>query len=342
MDPANPIPEMLGVVYPRLVSGGETTRAEAEAFTRDDIDVYDLMYIAHRVRLHFKGKRVEFCSIVNARAGACSEDCAFCSQSAHFKTDSPEYGLMSPEKIAGAARDAERNGARCFGFVTSGLGVGPCELEHATETLDTMAKESGIRRGGSLGTVSAEYAERLRDAGMEMVNHNLETSERFFPEICKTHDYAERVETLKNVKAAGMQLCSGGIFGMGETWADRLDLLFTLREIGVDSLPLNFLNPIAGTPLGHLAPIHPMEALRCIAIARLVHPRADIRVCGGRETNLRDVQSWMFFAGANAAMLGNYLTTHGRPPEEDRRMISDLGLELDAPAPAAASAGQAD
>lgn len=324
-------PEHLSALAERIIAGGAITRPEAERLCGNAVDLHDLMYAANKVRLHFKGDRIEFCSIVNAKSGACSEDCSFCSQAARYKTDAPVYGLMPVDKIVGAAVDAEKNGARCFGFVVSGYGPSEREMEHFKETLAGMAERSEIRRGGSLGILTAEQAAELAAAGMEMVNHNLETSERFFPRICTTHGYAERLATLSAVRAAGMKLCSGGIFGMGESWSDRLDLLFTLAEIGVDSLPLNFLNPIAGTPLEGAARITPREALRCISIARLIHPRADIRICGGREANLRDQQSWMFYAGANAAMLGNYLTTYGRPVEEDLRMVADLGLVHDRP-----------
>lgn len=324
-------PELLSELARRVMSGGEITREEARLLASPEVDLHDLMYAANRLRRHFKGDKIEFCSIVNAKSGACSEDCAFCSQSARFKTGTPVHGLLPPEEIGNAACDAERNGARCFGFVISGYGPTETEMEHFRRTLDGIGARSAIRRGGSLGILSDAQARELAAAGMEMVNHNLETSERHYARICSTHGYAERLATLQAVKAAGMKLCSGGIFGMGEDWEDRIQLLFTLAEIGVDSLPLNFLNPIPGTPLEAVPRITPQEALRAIALARFIHPRADIRVCGGREVNLRDQQSWMFYAGANAAMLGNYLTTHGRPVAEDLRMLEDLGLALDRP-----------
>ena len=325
------LPDSLTRMAEHVIAGGEITRAQAETLCEERLDLHDLLFVANKVRLHFKGDRIEFCSIVNAKSGACSEDCTFCSQAARYQTNAPVYGLLPAEKIASAARDAEKNGARCFGFVVSGYGPNAREMEHYQRTLSAIEAESSIRRGASLGILSPQQARELAAAGMEMINHNLETGERFLAKMCTTHSYAERVATLKAVRAAGMKLCSGGIFGMGESWSDRLDLLFTLREIGVDSLPVNFLNPIPGTPLADVPRITPRDALRCIAITRMIHPRADIRVCGGREVNLRDTQSWMFYAGANAAMLGNYLTTCGRPVEEDLRMLDDLGLVHDRP-----------
>lgn len=178
----------------------------------------------------------------------------------------------------------------------------------------------------SLGSLTPEQARLLYDCGVRRFNHNLETSRRFYPQIVSTHPFGERLATLRNAKAAGMQLCSGGIFGLGETWDDRLDMIFTLREIGVDVMPINFLNPIEGTLLANQAKLPPLECLKIIAICRFLLPRVELKVAGGREACLRDLQSWMFYAGASSTMIGNYLTTYGRPPEQDQQMVKDLGM----------------
>jgi biotin synthase len=169
----------------------------------------------------------------------------------------------------------------------------------------------------------------LKDSGLSRYHHNLETDEEFFSALCTTHSFKERVETIKIAKEEGLEVCCGGIFGVGETWQARLNLAFKLKELEVDSIPLNFLNPIKGTPFENITPLHPLEILRIIAIFRFIHPKREIRICGGREVNLRDLQSWMYYAGADGAIIGNYLTTLGRPPEEDLKLIKDLGLEME-------------
>ena len=234
------------------------------------------------------------------------------------------YGLW--QTILKAAKEAADNGASCFGYVIAKRGPSDKDVEFFSDTLKDMEEQVPIRRGGSLGIMDLNKAQRLAQAGQQMLNHNLETSRRHFDKICSTHTYDERLDTIKNLKKAGMKVCSGGIFGMGEEWRDRLDLLEALIDLDVDSVPMNFLHPIEGTPQQAQKPLAPMEILRAISIFRLGLPKQEIRICGGRETNLRDMQSWMFYAGANAAMLGNYLTTTGRPAKEDVQMVKDLGM----------------
>jgi biotin synthase len=189
-----------------------------------------------------------------------------------------------------------------------------------------IASEGKTRACATLGALTPETAKFLFDCGIRRVNHNLETSRRFYPSIVTTQPYSERINTLKTAKAAGLSLCSGGIFGLGENWDDRLDMIFTLREIGVDVMPINFLNPIHGTPLGDLPKLPAMECLKIISICRFLLPQQELKVAGGREVCLRDLQSWIFFAGADSTMIGNYLTTYGRSPEMDHQMVRDLGL----------------
>ena len=220
------------------------------------------------------------------------------------------------------------SGADRFGIVTSGESA--CRNQRDFEAICAAAKE--IQASGcvnacvSIGKLAPGDVEKLGAAGVRRIHHNLETSGRFFPEICTTHSHADRVDTVRNVKAAGIETCCGGIFGLGETWEDRVDMALELRGLGVDSVPINFLNPVPGTPLGGRPLLPPTEALRIIALYRFLLPDKEIKVCGGREMTLRDLQSWMFRAGASGTMIGDYLTTKGRSPADDLRMIADLGL----------------
>lgn len=290
-------------------------------------DVYDLFYWANKIRIRHLGREVKFCAIVAAKAGGCSEDCKFCAQSSHYGTHVDGQTLLSDRQILDSAWHAAEVGADSFGIVNSGRGPTRHELEEWLKpVMVKIASEGKTRACATLGTLTPETAKFLYECGIRRINHNIETSERHYPNIVTTHPFAERVNTLKIAKAAGLSLCSGGIFGMGEEWVDRLDMMFTLRELGVDVMPINFLNAIHGTPLSHLPELPPMECLKIIAIARFVLPRTELKVAGGREKVLRDLQSWIFFAGADSTMIGNYLTTYGRKPEMDHQMVRDLGL----------------
>ena len=291
--------------------------------------LYDLLYWANRIRLKFFGPRIHLCSIASARTGACSEDCKFCSQSQHHQAV-VQPAVADARQLLTAAREAATNGAHCFGIVTSGSNLTDTELDRLTPVLRTIAADAKIRCCASLGTLTDEHARRLRAAGVTRYNHNLETSQRFFPQIVSTHRWEDRRATVRAAQRAGMQVCCGGIIGLGETLEDRVDLALSLRELQVDTVPLNFLHAIAGTPLASVPPIPPMQALQTIAMFRFVMPDRPIKVAGGREKCLRDLQSWMFFAGASGCLIGNYLTTPGRSPADDRRMLSDLGC-ADAP-----------
>ncbi len=310
----------------KVLGGGKLARADFLALTGEETDLYDVMYAANRIRQKYFGRDVSFCSIVNAKSGNCPEDCAFCAQSSRHETGIDPYGLLNKDQMARAAREAAGHGASCFGLVIAKRGPSDKDVEELCGVLQETKDKTAIRRGGSLGFVTPEQAQKLARAGMEVFHHNLETSRRHFGKICTTHTYDQRLETVRNLKKAGLKVCCGGIFGMGETWEDRIDLLEELIGLNVDSVPLNFLYPVKGTPLEHAKPMAPMEILRVISIYRLGLPSKEIRVCGGREANLRDLQSWMFYAGANGAMLGNYLTTCGRPAQEDLRMVEDLGM----------------
>ena len=299
-------------------------RDAAQLVALSDSDPYDLLHSANRIRRHFRGNEVRLCSIINARSGACSEDCAFCAQSARHKTGVPVYPLVSTDKIVETGRACAEAGAFCFGIVTSGRGPGvERDFESVRGAIDQL---DGIQSCASLGTLTAESAARLKAAGLRRYNHNLETARSFFPSICSTHSYDDRRATVKIAKAAGLHACCGGIFGLGESWQHRIEMALDLRDLDADTIPINFLNPVPGTRLAGRPPLPPMEALRIIALYRFLLPAKDIKTSGGRERCLGDLQSWMFYAGANGTLIGNYLTTPGRPAEEDLKMIAALGM----------------
>jgi biotin synthase len=315
----------------KVLAGGLLDRREAEYFVgvgrHDSDDLYDLFYWANKIRIRFMGRDVKFCAIVAAKAGGCSEDCKFCAQSAHYDAPAKEQSKLTDEQVLDSAWHAAEVGADSFGIVNSGRGPTRAELEGWLKPIMMkIAREGKTRACATLGALTPETAKFLYDCGIRRINHNLETSERHYPNIVSTHPFSERLNTLRVAKEAGLSLCSGGIFGMGEEWADRLDMMFTLREVGVDVMPINFLNAIHGTPLEGQPELPPMECLKIISVARFVLPTAELKVAGGREKVLRDLQSWIFFAGADSTMIGNYLTTYGRTPELDHQMVRDLGL----------------
>ncbi len=311
----------------RVIAGGELTRDEVgQLFALEGEEVYDLFYAAHKVRRHFHGNRVTFCSILPTKFGNCSEDCAFCAQSAHFETDITPHGMMEPEQVAEAVRFARDHGASAFGMVNSGRGPTRKEWPKLMEAVRASNEVEGICHCVDIGTLSEDQARELKEAGVRRVNHNIESSRDFFPKIVSTHTWQERVDTVKLVKQVGLEACCGCIFGMGESLEDRVSVAFSLKELNPNVVPVNFLNPIAGTPLENAPKLKPMEILKIIAVMRLVLPKQDLKVAGGREKNLRDLQSWIFYVGATSALIGNYLATYGRPHAEDLRMIEDLEL----------------
>lgn len=273
---------------------------------------------------------IELCSIINAKSGRCAENCAFCAQSSHHSSAAPVFPLKSKEEIVSGAQQAARDGSHCYGIVTSGTRVKEGEeFDRILTAIREIRATTTIEPSASLGILDPASAEALVAAGCATYHHNLETARSFFPQICTTHDYEEDVQTVRVAKAAGMKVCCGGIFGLGESLEQRVELCLTLRDLKVDSIPLNFLNPIEGTPLADFRQLTPLDCLRIIALFRLVHPKNRISVCGGREPNLRDFQSWIFMAGASGTMVGNYLTTSGRDRETDLQMFRDAEVKVD-------------
>jgi biotin synthase len=298
---------------------------ELEFFSYEELDY--LFEGTNRLRDYFKGDDVKICSIVNAKAGKCEEDCGFCAQSSQFKTDSPEYGLMDVDKIVAAAKEAEAFGSNEFSIVTSGTALNRREeLDQVIEAIKRIKEETNLETCCSLGLMSLENLRELKAAGLDRCHHNLETAASHFGEIVTTHNYEDEVLAVQNAKDAGLKVCVGGIFGMGETFAQRVELAIDIRDLKTQSFPINFLKPLEGTALETMKLMELYEALRTIAMLRLVLPTIDLFVCGGREEVFTDNQEQIFSAGANGILGGNYLTTKGQDPKRDIEMIERLGL----------------
>mgnify|MGYP005641333055 CR=1 FL=1 len=298
---------------------------ELEFLSYEELDY--LFEGTNRLRDYFKGDDVKICSIVNAKAGKCEEDCGFCAQSSQFKTDSPEYGLMDVDKIVAAAKEAEAFGSNEFSIVTSGTALNRREeLDQVIAAIKRIKEETNLETCCSLGLMNLEDLRELKEAGLDRCHHNLETAASHFGEIVTTHNYEDEVRAVQNAKDAGLKVCVGGIFGMGETFAQRVELAIDIRDLKTQSFPINFLKPLEGTALETMKLMELYEALRTIAMLRLVLPTIDLFVCGGREEVFTDNQEQIFSAGANGILGGNYLTTKGQDPKRDIEMIERLGL----------------
>ncbi|MDS0221524.1 biotin synthase BioB [Haloarcula sp. S1AR25-5A] len=316
----------------RVLDGERLDRRDGLALIAQPVD--DLAAGADYVRTKLGDDTVDACSIVNAKAGNCAEDCGFCAQSVHFDTGIDNYGFLGPEKILEAAKRAERDGAQRFGIVLAEKGVSkehrPEEWEEVLEAIRLVRDETDVEVDASLGILTEEEAAILADEGLNHYNHNIETSPRYFPEIVQSHTFEKRVQTLRVAKNAGMDLCAGVILGMGETPTDRVDAAMALQDIGISSLPVNILNPVAGTPLAEqgLPDIMTEEVVKTIAVYRLLHPESRVRLTGGREVNLdTDGQVAALEAGADGILTGDYLTTEGQSAADDLEIMDAAGLE---------------
>lgn len=312
----------------RVLAGSLLGRDEAGLLLeRGGADLHDILYWANRIRQKNFGDGVRICSIVPGRLGGCEQDCRFCAQSARYKTAVPRKPqVLTDDEIMEGARQAKAAGVPHYGIVYSGKAVSESELARLEKLIARIRSEVGIRVCAGLGIINESQAKRLAAAGVERYNHNLETSERHFANIVTTHTFKDRVDTIRAAKNAGMGLCAGGIFGIGETEDDRVDMALELRELGADTVPMNFLHPIPGTPMGDMKTLEPDQILRIIALYRFLLPQASLKVAGGRVLNLRDRQSWIFYAGATSILSGNYLTTAGRAVADDVQMVKDCGL----------------
>jgi biotin synthase len=311
----------------KVISSAMLTKAEALLIAQtDDANLNSLFDEADRIRKAFRGDIIDLCAIVNAKSGACSEDCSYCAQSAFNKSDISIFPFIGEETIIRKAEEAKAGGVRRFAVVTSGKRPSKEEIKHIARAIGKI-REMGLGACASLGLLDKAELAYLRDHGLERCHNNLETSENYFPSICTTHKFPEKLKTLEAANDVGLDVCSGGIFGMGESWQDRIDLAFTLRELDAISTPVNFLNPIRGTKLDHLPFLPPYVALKIVSLMRFVMPQKEIRICGGRFQTLGDLQSSIFRAGADSMMTGDYLVTTGVTYADDLKMIKELGLK---------------
>jgi biotin synthase len=312
----------------RVLAGGELDRAEARAVLEsDDADLLDVLAAAWRVRHRHFGTTVQLFFLMNAKSGLCPEDCGYCSQSKVSEAEIPRYNLLSEPKLLDAARLAAERQSKTFCIVISARGPTQREIDFVCQVTPKIKAAHGLNVCACLGLLTPEQARQLAAAGVDKVNHNLNTSERHYGEVCTTHTYADRMATLAACRAAGLALCSGGIMGMGESHDDLVDMAFALREMRVESIPLNFLNAIDGTPLEGVSRLTPRDCLRGLAMMRLVNPAAEIRIAGGREIHLGSLQALGLYA-ANSIFVGDYLTTKGQLPEADYKMIEELGFTI--------------
>jgi biotin synthase len=324
-------PARLGALAAAVIAGDPVDRDAAMALlTTTDEDLQAVLHAAFRIRQHHHGRRVKICLLRNARSGLCPEDCHYCSQSAISDAAIPRYRLDSVAELAAGARRAVASGARRYCMVTSGRGPSAADVARFTAAARAIKAEfPGLELCVSLGLMGEAEARALKEAGVGWVNHNLNTSRRFHPEICTTHTYEERLETVYNVRRAGLHVCCGSIIGMGESDDDVVDLAFALRELRVDSLPVNFLHPVDGTPLAGTRQLTPGRCLRVLCLMRFTNPESEIRVAGGRELHLGWFQSLALYP-ANSIFVEGYLTTPGQAAAEARRMITEMGFEVEA------------
>src|SRR4051794_17003660 len=294
----------------------------------DHAQIEALVERAWEARVERFGDSTDLCSLVNAKSGGCAEDCGFCAQSRYAEADTPMHAMMSPEQILEHARAAEAAGAHRFCMVTQGQGLSKRDFENVVEGAKLVAEHTNLKRCASIGHMSVERAKTLADAGIQRVHHNVETAESYYPEVSTTVRYEGRIRTIEAVKEAGLETCVGGILNLGETREQRVEMAFQLAEVDPTSVPINMLNPREGTKFGDRDYMDPWEAVKWIAIFRLILPAALFRLCGGRVENLGDLQPLAVKAGLNGVMMGNFLTTLGSTPDEDRKMFTDLGLNI--------------
>lgn len=312
----------------RVLDGGSVSRSEALAIldSHDD-ELLDVVAGAFDIRQRFFGKTVQLYFLMNAKSGLCPEDCHYCSQSKISDAPIPKYSILSREKLLDGARVAAERQSKTYCIVISGRAPNEREIKAIETIVPEIKKQYGLNICACLGLLSESQAQRLAAAGVDKVNHNLNTSQDYYKEICTTHTFEDRMETLRNVRKAGLQLCSGGIIGMGESRKDIVDMAFSLRELSVESIPLNFLHAIDGTPMEHQEYLTPRDCIRALAMVRFVNPSSELRIAGGRERHLRSLQPLGLYI-ANSLFVGDYLTTQGQAPSEDYQMIADLGFEI--------------
>lgn len=313
----------------RILSGGESlTRDEAKQILEcSNDDILELLSATYKVRKEYFGKEVQLYYLKNAKSGLCPEDCGYCSQSKVSDAPIEKYAWLNEEKLLQGAQDAKDNQARTYCIVASGRGPTNREVEHVASVVEKIKQQHGLHICCCLGLLTEDQAVRLKAAGVDRINHNLNTSRTYYDEICSTHTYEDRINTLKTASDAGMELCCGLIVGMGEKEEDVVDVVFELNQLNVQSIPVNFLNSIEGTPLERVEELTPQYCLKALCLLRLAHPKTELRIAGGREINLRSMQAMGLYA-ANSLFVSDYLTTEGQEASEDIQMITDLGFDV--------------
>jgi biotin synthase len=312
----------------QVLAGHQVTRAEAlSILAAPDDDLLALLAAGFRIRQKYFGKTVQLYFLMSAKSGLCPEDCHYCSQSKISDAPVPKYNILKRDQLLEAAKVASERGAKTYCLVISARGPNERELSAVEEIVPEIKQKYGLDICACLGLLSRDQADRLKACGVDRVNHNLNTSEEHYEDICTTHTYADRVETLRHVRDAGMEMCSGGIIGMGEKHDDIVSMAMDLRDLGVQSIPLNFLNAIEGTPLAANDELTTQDCLRALAMFRFVNPDRELRISGGREIHLRSLQPLGLYV-ANSLFVGDYLTTKGQAPQADYDMIRDLGFDV--------------
>ncbi|MEX0937258.1 MAG: biotin synthase BioB [Pirellulales bacterium] len=312
----------------RVLAGHAVSESEALSVLRaPDDELLDVLAAVFRVRQQYFGKQVQLYFLMNAKSGLCPEDCGYCSQAKGSSAPIPKYNLLSREKLLDGARVAHEQTARTYCIVISGRAPNEREMRAITTIVPEIKAQYNLKICACLGLLTREQADALKQCGVDRVNHNLNSSEEHYKEICSTHTYQDRVDTLRAVRDAGLELCSGGIIGMGESDEDVVQMAMHLRELGVHSIPVNFLNPIDGTPLAGTWRLTPRYCLKVLCMFRLVNPDREIRIAGGRELHLGSMQCLGLYA-ANSIFVGDYLTTRGQAPEADYKMIEEMGFEV--------------
>jgi biotin synthase len=312
----------------RILTGHRLTRAEGLSLLQSpDFDLPSLLAAAFRIRRRHFGRKVHLYYLKNAKSGLCPEDCGYCSQSIVADSAIDRYPLLNETKLLEGARQAFESQARTYCIVASGRGPSDREVEHVASVVTKVKAKYGLHICCCLGLLSPGQATRLKEAGVDRINHNLNTSRRFYDQICSTHSFDDRIKTLRVARDAGMELCCGMIVGMGEVDDDVVDVALELRDIGVESIPINFLHAIPGTPLENVHVLNPRYCLKVLCLMRLANPSTEIRIAGGREVNLRSLQAMGLYP-ANSMFVSDYLTTKGQPAADDFRMVEDLGFEV--------------
>jgi biotin synthase len=289
-----------------------------------DFPIEKLILESSSVKRQYAPNELDLCNILNARSGLCKENCKFCAQSMHHKTGIQTYPLKNKDEIIKSAINAKNIGAKRFGIVTSGNTLDDKEFEVILSAIKYLKENVNIILCASLGKLTKEQLQKLKSNGLSRYHHNIETSRNHYNKIVSTHSFDERIETIKNAKDSGLEVCSGGIIGMGENWEDRIDMFLTLKDLDVDSIPINILMPIKGTALENIDEISSLDVIRTIAIARIILKDKTIKIAAGRETKLKDFQALGFLAGANGMLIGGYLTINGRDIKEDYKLIEDI------------------